>query len=333
MEPVKRSHSFSVFSVIAAFLATAVVSAPRALAGSFIGDMLVADYAQSQVVAFDPSTGAYEGVFANLGTGYAQTLAEGPNGTIYVTSPSAGNVLAFNGASGQLISSFQFSPPTPGNYASGITFDSSGNLYVIDQAHGAINEYNPTTGAFIRTVVSGLGAGGGVGVAFASGYLYVTNSSGIQQFSLTGQLGLTFGGRQYYQITTGPDGNLYAADGGSSVYEFAPSGSQVGSGPFVTGVGGAYGGGFGPDGSIYVANNGNDVFKFDSNGSPIGSSPFFQYAQSGNPGLCDVLYDAAPVSVPEPGTLTLLSIAACAVACRASRKSVRRFDLISSRTG
>jgi hypothetical protein len=220
------------------------------------------------------------------------------------------------------MSTFNFSPPTSSNYASGITFDSSGNLYVIDQSHGTIDEYNSTTGAYIRTVVSGLPSGppaGGVGLTFANGSLYVTSTSGIEQFSLNGTPGAHISGRTYYDITTGPNGNLFAADGSHSVYEFTTAGTPVGSGPFVTGVSGAYGAGFGPDGSIYVAGLGSGVYKFDSSGDPIGSSPFFQYNQSGSPGLVDLLYDAGPASVPEPGTITLLMIGIATVGFQMAR--------------
>jgi outer membrane protein assembly factor BamB len=277
--------------------------------GSFRGDMLVTSFKSSEVPAFDPSTGAYEGLFANLGSGGAQTLAEGPNGNIYVTSPGAGNVLEYDGGTGQLINAFHFSPPNPNDYASGLTFDGSGNLYVIDQRAGTVDQYDPTTGAYIRTVISGLPSGppaGGVGVAYASTDLYVTSLTGIQQYDLHGNPGLAFGGRTFFQITNGPNGNLYAADGISSVYEFTPSGSQIGSGPFVSGVSGAYGAGFDPDGNIYVGNNAGAVYKFDSNGQPVGSGPFVTSPLLN--GASGVLYDFGAASVPEPNTLILLAI-------------------------
>jgi streptogramin lyase len=302
---------------VAALYVVCAASGRTAYAGSFRGDMLVASQRNSEILAFDPTTGAYQGVFANLGSGEAQTLAEGPNGNIYVTSPASGNVQEYDGATGQIITTFHFSPTNSNNYASGITFDSSGNLYVVDTRGGTVNQYDPTTGAFIRTVISGLPSGppaGGVGVTFASGGLYVTSLTGIQQFDLNGDAGPTFGGRTFYQITTGPNGNLYAADGSSSIYEFTPSGSQVGTGPFATGVSGAYGSGFDPSGNIYVGNNGNGVYKFDPSGSPVGSAPFFTNSQLVN--ATDVLYDLAPASVPEPGTLVLMMIGMATVAIR-----------------
>jgi hypothetical protein len=75
-------------TIIVSFILWAA-SGTSACAGSFRGDMLVADFSQSAVLAFDPSTGAYQGVFANLGFGHAQTLAEGPIGNVYVTFPNA----------------------------------------------------------------------------------------------------------------------------------------------------------------------------------------------------------------------------------------------------
>jgi hypothetical protein len=252
MRSVDRSRFAGIMPALAVSVATWAAIAPPAVAdSSFIGDMLVTnDLEPGVVLAFDPSTGAYQEIFANLGANYD-------------ANPSF----------------------------SGIAFDSSGNLYVMANlgAEGSkTNQYNPTTGAYIRTVVSGLQAA--VGVTFASGSLYVTDAYGIQQFSTSGSLGITFGGNYFYQITTGLNGNLYAADGVNSVYEFTPSGTQVGSAPFVTGVSGAYGSGFGPDGSLYVADTGDSVFKFDTNGNMVGSGVFF------SSGLLmvgtDVLYDA-----------------------------------------
>ena len=164
-------------------------------------------------------------------------------------------------------------------------------------------------------------------MTFASGTLYVTDSAGIQQFSTNGTLGITISGNYFYQITTGPNGNLYAADGISSVYEFTPSGTQVGSGPFVTGVPGAYGPGFGPDGSLYVAagntsDGGDSVYKFDANGNMVGSGEFFSNGLLASDS--DVMYNAGPASVPEPGTFALAALAITTAVCRWSWMKVRK---------
>ena len=294
--------------VSAAALAVAIWLAitPSATAdSSFVGDMLVCnDREPGYVLAFfDPTTGAYQGVFANLGPNYdAQTLAQGPDGNIYVASPQ-GSIFEYNAATGQQVTAFQFSTPYATPSMGGMAFDGSGNLYAVEYLAGSanwqINEFNATIGSYIRTVVDNLSAA--VGLTYASGNLYVTDSAGIQQFSTNGSLGITFSGNatRSTDVTSiksrpGPTVNLYATDGISSVYEFTPSGTQVGSGPFVTGVYGAYGPGFGPDGSLYVAGNGPAVYKFGPDGTMVGSGPFFNsdllvYGTS-------VLYDAAGLS-------------------------------------
>jgi len=308
------TNSVATHRCLWSLLAISILMLPTRSADAFgfRGDMLVADFAESKVLAFNPSNGAYVGLFADLGSGAAQTLAEGPNGDIYVSSPDTGRVVAYDGDTGQIVSGFQLSPLA--NYPSGLTFDSSGHLYVINQLAGTVNQYDPTTGALIGTTLGNVGTGA-VGIAYSGGSLYVTDSAGIQQFNLTGHLLNTFGG-SFFQITTGPNGNLYAADGNSSVYEFTPSGTQVGSGPFVTGVTGVYGAGFGPDGSLYAASLNNFVDKFDSNGNPVGNSPFFTSPFGSTPGLSSVIYDAVPASVPEPSTLAMLTIAALAIPLR-----------------
>ena len=112
-----RSSFAGNLSALAVSLPLWVAIAPSATAGSFVGDMLVTnDREPGVILAFDPSTGAYQGIFANLGPDYdAQTLAQGPNGNIYVTSPQGAvfRIQRCDGAAGWPLPDLSQAPTHP----------------------------------------------------------------------------------------------------------------------------------------------------------------------------------------------------------------------------
>ena len=291
-----------------------------ALAGAnFRGDLLVDDFNGQDILAFNPTNGSYQGVFATMPGGAGPSyMAEGPNGNIYVGTYFSGSAVEFDGATGAQITGFNLQPQNPQAIITGLTFDSQGNLYAIDSKvvnGGRIDEYNATTGVWEKEIASGLSTPRGL--AYADGNLYVTvagnpTNGGIDSFTLSGSYNGLFGQSANYLrpegLTVGPNGNLFATDGQSSVYQFTPAGRQVGSGPYATSnlIVSTYGAGFGPDGSLYVVDTIGPVYKFDSDGNLIGTEPFIPQTGAGY----DLQYPVAPfydsAAVPEPTSIILL---------------------------
>jgi DNA-binding beta-propeller fold protein YncE len=225
-------------------------------------------------------------------------LVVGPNGNIYVASAGTNSVIRYDGSTGQLIGTFVASGSGGLGDPFGLTFGPDGNLYVgsrgTTSGTNSIYRYNGTTGAFIDTFVSA-GSGGlndPIGLAFGpDGNLYVSSHvtrsvmryegpSGTSPGSplpSTGQTGATFvatgsGGLQNPdELTFGPDGNLYVADGNSQVLKFdATTGNFLSV--FVTpGEGGlddTRGIAFDQEGRLYVADTDtNRIHRYDSQGN------------------------------------------------------------------
>ncbi len=146
---------------------------------------------------YDGTTGAFLGTFASGGGLIAPYgIQFGPDHNLYVAGGVSGNVVRYNGITGQFID--QFVPQGSGGlvFADGIVFGPDGNLYVADnRGSGAerpsdVLRYNGTTGMFIDTFVStdsgGLNAGRGL-VFGLDGNLYVSSfrSSQVLRYSGT----------------------------------------------------------------------------------------------------------------------------------------------------
>ena len=303
-------------ALVAAVLALACGSIERsALAGlDFRGSLLIDDYNGSNILAFNPTDGSFKGVFATLAA-FAKPafMSLGPNGNVYVSDYANSTIVEFDGKTGSSISSFTLQPTDAKAIISGLTFDPSGHLYATDSRLGVIDEYDSVTGAYIKTFATGINAPRGL--TYSSGHIYVTFNTptldgGIASYDLQGNLTSQFGRSADYlrlqSLSTGANGNLFATDGESSVYQFTPSGTRVGVGPFATSnhIVGTYGAGFGPNGSLFVVDTGGPVYKFDSNGNLIGD-PFIPKSGAGYTLNYPVsaLYNA--VAVPEPSALIL----------------------------
>ncbi|HEY71239.1 MAG TPA: DUF11 domain-containing protein, partial [Anaerolineae bacterium] len=198
------------------------------------GNVYVSGWLSSNVVRYDPTTGAYIDEFVAAGSGgltMATGMAFGPDGNLYVADANNRNVLRYNGTTGAFIDEFVTAGLGGLDEAEGMTFGPDGNLYVSDYTSAAVFRYDGNTGAFID--------------------VFVTSGSG----GLANAEDLTFG----------PDGNLYvASDGGSRVLRYnGATGAFIDV--FVTsGSGGllyAMGVTFGPDGNLYVSSFGTDSVK------------------------------------------------------------------------
>jgi outer membrane protein assembly factor BamB len=166
----------------------------------------------------------------------AAGLVFGPTGNLYVvssTAPGALNVI--NGTTGALITTVNAGGIM--DDPEGVTLGPDGNIYVADGG-GAVQEFNGTTGAFIKTFVP-TGSGGLMnarGVAFGpDGNLYVTSSNGDQVLRYNGTTGAFIGvfasatgacGALSLprDLTFGPNGNLFVSSFGSGdVFEYSGS--------------------------------------------------------------------------------------------------------------
>src|SRR5690349_4659488 len=102
-------------AVILAGLAFLGQGRQAALAGSnYGGDMLVDDFNGHNILAFSPTDGSYQGVFAAMPNGAGPSyMVQGPNGNIYVGTYFSGSMVEFDGTTGNLITSFNLQPQNP----------------------------------------------------------------------------------------------------------------------------------------------------------------------------------------------------------------------------
>jgi len=158
--------------------------APAALADIFVSNG-AGGTNSSQVWSYSQYTGAYKLTFSG-GLASSEGMAIGLDGNLYVADGVNKSVLCFNPSTGALIGTFVH--PIGGNaYPSGITFVAGGALYMADNS-GFIRVFDGTTGAPIATY---------------SCY----NPNGVACYP--------------YDLTIGPDGNIYVSDSGSrSVLQF-----------------------------------------------------------------------------------------------------------------
>ena len=209
----------------------------------------------SNVLRYNPQTGVFIDTFIPIGSGglnIVDGLAFGPNGNLFVSSSSSGEVLQYDGTTGASLGVF-----SSVNGAQSLAFGPDGNLYVTSTSSNNIQRFDGVTGAFIDNfVVAGTsGLNLPIDLLFHSdGNLYVTSllSNSVLRFDATT---------------------------GAFVNEFVTSGAGGLSIPV--------GMTFGPDGHLYVgAFSSNNVLRFD------GSSGVFidEYVTAGTGGLSGANY-------------------------------------------
>jgi hypothetical protein len=72
-------------------------------------DLFLSSAATSEVMRYDGTTGAFEGVFVTAGSGglnEAEGMAFGPNGNLFVASELGNAVLEYNGTTGAFVGEF-----------------------------------------------------------------------------------------------------------------------------------------------------------------------------------------------------------------------------------
>ncbi|MCP4853691.1 MAG: hypothetical protein GY903_04270 [Fuerstiella sp.] len=219
------------------------LSDPRGIAVGTGGDFFLASSQPAQILRFDGTTGAYEGVFADASAGTdLRTGAVLFNGSfMYVTTAQNDSVLRFDASTGTPApaageTGATFVTPGAGGLdrAFGMDFGSDGNLYLTSQVTDNVLRFNGSTGAFIDVFVA-------------------AGSNGLDQPN---------------DLIFGNDGNLYVASSGTDeILRFhGPGGTNPGTimDVFVSAGSGGLdfppGSGltFGPAGDLYVSSRGTD---------------------------------------------------------------------------
>ena len=201
----------------------------------------------------------------------------------------------------------------------GLAFDSSGNLYAANYGNNTLSQFN-ASGAYVSNITTNLI--GPAGLAFdSSGNLYAANydptNSTISKFNASGgyvsNISSNLSGT--FALALDTSDNLYAANViNNTISKFNSAGtflSQINSN-LNTPVGLA----FDSSGNLYAANDANrTISKFSSSGT---------FLTSWSTGTAIPTYIAfKPVTVPEPSTYALATIATGVMAYLARRRKAR----------
>ena len=199
----------------------------------------------------------------------------------------------------------------------GLAFDSSGNLYAANYGNNTISKFN-ASGAYVSNITTNLI--GPAGLAFdTSGNLYAANynNNSISKFNASGGFVSIINSNlsRPYDLAFDSSGNLYAANYTSStISKFNSAGtflSQINSN-----LNNPVGLAFDSSGNLYAANETNrTISKFSSSGT---------FLTSWSTGTAIPTYIAfKPVTVPEPSTYALATIATGVMAYLARRRKAR----------
>ena len=266
-------------------------------------DLLVPSWTGSDTVLRFGDGGTSGGAFgAGTGLDDGVEILAGPDGYLYVSGWTSGNVLRY-ATDGTFVDEFVPSG-TPGLVnAAGMAFGADGHLYVVSAGTSSVLRFDGTTGAYLDTFVAS-GSGGAsspLGITFGpDGNLYLGCRGPDQVLRFDGRTGaylgsfVALGPNQLSapeDITFGPDGHLYVANyGNSSVTRYdGTTGAYLDT--FVTsgsdGLLGAAGLAFGPDGQLYVASqDSHEIKRYDGvTGAYLGN-----YVAAGSGGLVRPAY-------------------------------------------
>jgi sugar lactone lactonase YvrE len=279
-------------------------------------DILYVSMSDNTIVSYDTTSGVGSTIAASVNT-FASTnlnvpygLAFDSSGNLYAANYNDSTISKFN-ASGGYVSNINSDLVAP----YGLAFDSSGNLYA-SNFDNTISKFN-ASGTFLSQINSNLNSP--TGLAFDStGNLYAANynNSTISKFNAAGtflsQINSNLNGPQALAFDS--TGNLYAANlSNSTISKFNSSGtflSQINSN-----LGRPQGLAVDSTGNLYAANfNTNTISKFDSSGT---------FLTSWSTGSTPNFLAFKPVTVPEPSTYALATIATGVMAYLARRRKAR----------
>ncbi|HEX4414764.1 MAG TPA: NHL repeat-containing protein [Lacipirellulaceae bacterium] len=306
------------FLLAAMALLSCVVAANSAGATT----LFVSDGVDDVVHRFDATTGA--AISPNIPLVSVTGVATSANGDVYAASSNPAQVYRYNSTTGAQIGGpfVTFNGQNDGHDVQGpegMAFAPNGNLYISDVTESNVHIYD-TAGNSVG-VLGSAEMSQPTDVAFsAAGDLYVVNpgmadvlvSVGGTQ-PLTEFFGPLTGGLTIPQaLTFGPDGKLYVLDasnnGGPAIRRYTAGGADDGAVvSYATSFFQPNDIAFGPDGKLYVSGvdlefGTGEVLRYLANGTADG-----MLVSSGPSYPTFMTFSGA---VPEPGTLTLLVMAA-----------------------
>lgn len=249
------------------------------------GNLLVTGFVGKNVTEFDRHNGASLGEVVAAGAGglsVAGGIDIGPTGDIFVVNVgivSDTSIIRYDGTDGSLVSEFVTGPGVLG-YITAKFGGPNGNLFVANNVSDTVEEYDGSTGAFVRDFVTS-GSGGldnPVGMTFGpSGNLFVVSQASntvLEYDGVTGAHERVVVGFDAYGFTVpvdlvfGPDDLLYVTTSGAERVARVDVSTGVATEFVSAGAGGldSPGGlGFHPDtGNLLVVSQGTDsVLEYD----------------------------------------------------------------------
>lgn len=185
------------------------------------GDIVVANLSDHSVSVFDGESGAYRGPAFEPGAGgllHATGIAFGPDGALYVGSSGSGQVLRYDGATGEFLDAFVSGGPLERPFS--LVFGPGGDLFVSSGA--TVLRFAPD-GTFVGHAARDSSLQQPIGLAFgADGLLYVVNPSArsVARFDPdSGDLVDSFVSDSLAfpsDVAFGPDGDLYVSNAAAS---------------------------------------------------------------------------------------------------------------------
>ncbi len=314
---------------------------PKRIAVDGAGNVYTANSSNVQSVSKFLPTGQLDTTFGNNGIGPANSyggIAVNPEGTVFITSPGAGNKLIKYPATG-LWGTLPWGSPTPspnwptGSIPQGVVIDQAANVYTANKGDNTVSRMAGVS-ATMSTSWASIGAGTGpVALAFdANGNLFTANSTSntVSKITIAGpfaQAVSVFGttGTNPQDIATDAAGNIYTANKGSNSVTRIPADG----GPAAQ-----YGGTTGSEpssivvdarGNVFVANRGsNSVTRIGSPAGPLTFSPTaFPSTAVGSTGTLTVTVTnsaadlaTAPTAITAAGTGVSVTGGTCAVGTR-----------------
>jgi outer membrane protein assembly factor BamB len=249
-------------------------------------DLFVIDAGHTRVLRYDGSTGAFLNELVPPGSGgllSPQDLTVGPDGNLYISSWSTGNIKRYDRTTGAFLGNFVKSGSGGLSHPDQVVFGPDGNLYVSDRFSSRVLRYDGKTGASLGTFVEDSRLGGFVAFSFGpDGELYASMFNGSPQCILrfdgkTGAFVDKFacapdGSSAFSGIAFGADGKVYA-----SRFHKAQVSQLDGTNGQLLGTLHCPGDlvadylGFGPDGHLYLNNQNTGLSRLDvSTGACLG---------------------------------------------------------------